>query len=624
MTRLLLTRSLQTRLIQTRSLRLLAFAPLVLLMACDKSSGTSESGPSAAADSLMADSLPTAVPGTGLNAEYFSGLDFRGQSVRRTVPNIDFNWGAAAPVPGVSAASFTVRFSGEISAPTTGTYTFYATGSDGTRLNVNGQTVLNDYRDHEVRQTSGTIDLIAGQRVPAELEYDKTSGVGSLKLEWSGPDLARQPVPQARLFTSASPAPAPGQTFYVAPNGDNGNPGSEARPWASIDKAVNTLTPGQTVLVKNGTYINDYMFITRSGTPGRPITFRAYPGDRPVVRISTDNGGATMQGASYINLEGFDFEYVTPNPGRSAQEAIGVSVNPGVSSDAARTPRLPNHVRVIGNVVRGFPAGGISVGLADYVTVEGNTVLENARYAPNEPSGISLGELVNLDEKPGAHNIVRGNGGFRNENLLPGTAIGLTTISDGNCIILDDLRQTQSLEGYSAYLQPFLVGGLAYPAYKSQTLIENNVCAGNGGRGIHLYKSDHALVRNNTLYQNASTPGIEGELSVGSASDVHFVNNVVYARVDRPATYNYDSTGISYERNLYFGSSTLPNRSANDLVADPQFVRPGTDQSSADFHLRPGSPAIDAALPGEAPAFDQGGDPRPLGAGPDLGALESR
>jgi hypothetical protein len=86
----------------------------------------------------------------------------------------------------------------------------------------------------------------------------------------------------------------------------------------------------------------------------------------------------------------------------------------------------------------------------------------------------------------------------------------------------------------------------------------------------------------------------------------------------------YQAQAVVFENNLYFGTVNRPDRSATDRVGDPLFENGSTDLKTANFRLKAGSPAIDAALASQSPATDVGGQPRPKGAGPDLGAWESR
>jgi parallel beta-helix repeat protein len=473
-----------------------------------------------------------------------------------------------------------------------------------------------------VRETSGTISLQARQKVPLKLEYYKNTGFGSLKLEWSGPNLGRQVIPTVRLFASnpvTTPTPT-GETFYIAPNGNNDNPGTEALPWETIHKAVGTLTAGQTVLVKDGTYYGG-LYIQRSGEPGKPITFKAFPGAKPIIDANQATSGAYIEGASYINIDGFDIRDTTPGAelsnGERGESGIAITVN-----TKGAQPVLSHHIMITNNKVNGFPGGGIGSGLADYITIEGNTISETALWSKFDGSAISLYQSVDFDQNAGFHNIIRGNMVFKNENKVPGTGIGNTVITDGNCIIIDDGRLTQK----------FLDDKTKYPAYKSLTLIENNICAGNGARGVAVYSSDNVLVRHNTFYKNLQTADIGngeriggGEMNAYAASNVRFVNNIVYAQEGLPANGIYDTTNIVFENNLYFGTTNIPNKSPSDIIGlDPMFTNPSTDLNLANFRLKSGSPAIDKALAGQSPATDVGGLARPQGVTSDLGAWEFR
>ncbi len=70
-------------------------------------------------------SMTNGVEQPGLKAEFFNGADLSGKPVSSRIDrHIDFDWNAASPVEGVSGTSFSVRWTGFISAPAEGTIDF--------------------------------------------------------------------------------------------------------------------------------------------------------------------------------------------------------------------------------------------------------------------------------------------------------------------------------------------------------------------------------------------------------------------------------------------------------------------------------------------------------------------
>ena len=113
------------------------------------------------------------------------------------------------------------------------------------------------------------------------------------------------------------------------------------------------------------------------------------------------------------------------------------------------------------------------------MTIEGNTVHDNAMRSHYQGSGITLFQARGPVNGGNAFtNVIRGNYVYGNRNEVRHRDGRLT---DGNCIILDKFDEV---------------------GYTGRTLIENNVCAENGGRGIHAYRSSNFVARNNTLWQN--------------------------------------------------------------------------------------------------------------------------
>lgn len=81
--------------------------------------------------------------------------------------------------------------------------------------------------------------------------------------------------------------------FYVAPNGNDNNPGTEAQPFQTLEAARDAIRPLiQTglsndieVLIRGGTYpVSDTIVfgLEDSGTTEHRITYKAYPGEQPV------------------------------------------------------------------------------------------------------------------------------------------------------------------------------------------------------------------------------------------------------------------------------------------------------------------------------------------------------
>ena len=70
--------------------------------------------------------------------------------------------------------------------------------------------------------------------------------------------------------------------YVVAPGGSDGNPGTAARPLATLQKAADLARAGDTVLVKSGLY-REAVHLHQSGTALAPIRFEANPPGSVVV-----------------------------------------------------------------------------------------------------------------------------------------------------------------------------------------------------------------------------------------------------------------------------------------------------------------------------------------------------
>lgn len=135
----------------------------------------------------------------GLNGAYYTGKSFGALSALRLDGQVAFNW-SGAPLAGLPADGFSVRWSGQVLADKTEQYTFYTRTNDGSRLWVNGKQIINDWQDQGITENSGQIQLTAGNKYDITFEYYDNTGQATAQLLWSSPSRPKQFVPQGALF----------------------------------------------------------------------------------------------------------------------------------------------------------------------------------------------------------------------------------------------------------------------------------------------------------------------------------------------------------------------------------------------------------------------------------------
>ncbi len=132
---------------------------------------------------------PSSGTGQGLTAAYYNNTTLSGTPVTtRTDPNVSYNWNGASPAPGLGTTNYSVKWTGAITAPSTGTYTFALTSDDGSRLFINGQQVIDNWRDQAANTETAQVQLTAGQPAQIEIDYYQAGGDAVVNLGWLPPN----------------------------------------------------------------------------------------------------------------------------------------------------------------------------------------------------------------------------------------------------------------------------------------------------------------------------------------------------------------------------------------------------------------------------------------------------
>ena len=140
--------------------------------------------------------------GDGLSVVYYDNINFSGAQVAGISSTVNYNWGAGSPNGAIGVDTFSARWTGKVEARYNETYRFYTTTDDGIRLWVNGQLVIDGFRDQPSTEYSGAIALQAGQKYDIRLDYYENGGDAVAALAWSSASQAKEIIPQSQLYSA--------------------------------------------------------------------------------------------------------------------------------------------------------------------------------------------------------------------------------------------------------------------------------------------------------------------------------------------------------------------------------------------------------------------------------------
>lgn len=364
---------------------------------------------------------------------------------------------------------------------------------------------------------------------------------------------------------------------------------------AGIGGGLNILTTDANIT------LDDVLFFQNGAAIGGGLELRTETGDIDIsnsvfdrnsqafigagMDASTDSGMITLQGNRFTgNLSG----------------AIAGGAN--IFNDSGA-------INLTDNIFDGNSVSGAAIaGGADIVTVSGDITLQRNQFLGNSSNVISGGfeavstggGAVTIDS-----NLVADNS---SNNLIGGCQVG----SAGPVVFTNNIVSGNSAAsggGVRIYLQP----GAPSADIINNTITENT--AGTEKGGLELSLSDNAAVGN--IYNNI----VWANTSPGDGTDIFVVDDGDSDNVGSPVNlFNNDFTSLFFAC-VAPGCTPNVNQGANLIDQDPLFA----DAAMLDFHLGTGSPVIDKGLASapSLPVTDFDGNPRVLGAEPDMGALEA-
>jgi hypothetical protein len=431
------------------------------------------------------------------------------------------------------------------------------------------------------------------------------------------------------LFVTSASA----STLYVdARRGMDTNAATRDAPLKTIQRAADSSSPGDTVLVAAGSY-TERIHVTRSGASGHSITYQASG--------KAETGGFTVT-ADYVRVEGFEIS----SPSRLYEDNVGVYVrgqhneilnnyihdiyNDGiVLAGRERSSSRPTAYNVVkGNRIYRAGSSGITVDGKENL-IEGNDISHIIQYHPGGP--VFDGADADGLRPFGTGHIFRNNRvhDIRSDelgNLAPHIDCIETWGPATNMLFeqnVCDMEDTDYVPVQAAQIEngSGMVNNITF---------RNNVFM-NVRVGIHVEKlasSDITSVQiaNNTFYRITHQAILFEGRSSGAVENNAFYD--VGSHEDSYVTMNPDSKEVVVGYNAQSMSDGRAPGTRGSHVPYPRDIW-GVDlgfvnAAGKDFHLLPKSPLRDAGVPLKDVTTDFEGVPRPQGSAYDIGAYEHK
>ncbi len=122
----------------------------------------------------------------GLLGEYFNNVQLTGKPIITRIDNaIDFGWTLYGPDPAINYDFYSVKWTGKIKSPATGTFKIGIEGNDGYRLFMNGKLIIDNWKSQTFTTQLADYYFEKDKLYDIRIEFFESQGYAKFKLVWN-------------------------------------------------------------------------------------------------------------------------------------------------------------------------------------------------------------------------------------------------------------------------------------------------------------------------------------------------------------------------------------------------------------------------------------------------------
>jgi parallel beta-helix repeat protein len=354
--------------------------------------------------------------------------------------------------------------------------------------------------------------------------------------------------------------------IYVAPGGNNSNPGTQANPVQTIARAVQLAETGSRIILRGGTYNESVWLNNRSP---QNLTFAAFEGESPLLQVTSGSVAVSVSNASGMRFEGLEIRQGGMVLMNGAQNIVVESCLFS-NSESYATLNIQNAQNVI--IENSVFLNGRGTNTVLLTGDNSNIQVRNSEFTDNFSQDSSVQAVIMLSGQEPEHPIIFEDNLFTwtgdkesRPVIAPGNAFAAVWIQNSDGGNFTD----PAIVFQNNHVEHLRFRGTNNDQWYNPAYLKTPEQGGEQGNAFSVLESSNIRISNNTIY-NISAYGVNGFM-------------VDHLRIEGNSFLESGKNGVFLVGDQSAATGASPNLIADNRIRNCGWLKGGTSGISTMF-----------------------------------------